>query len=388
MTMEVRKRYGTSLTQGLAVKAQVHLPGTVGRLVSQLRDIERVAPVFLEAGLVKRVPRPRTLDLRASGIATGALLRPALGGFLYGAAAVRVDVLVESNVLSTSGVDSVSELDDIDFENQSKRLQLVGIRQAYQLASKAIRDVPGLQLLFLDAPLLLDRSMVPPLDSAGDVGYIQAYRATAEAIRGFWSEHRDSLFPWKQDGPIVVGLASRRFGAIVQLAQNDLRTEAGRSQLLASDLVRLEALASLGANERAIQGVGESRFLHGILDAYCRTAIFKMKAHSPRMEPAEVADLGVLGFHFRAGQGGGVRLAQMVGDAPGWTGERVDRMCGQMMALTALPKSDASPIPVQLAQQELTALEPFLKYFRGQVGQELKTRSIEDAWLSDLSDEE
>ncbi|MCV5391747.1 hypothetical protein OFC62_44195, partial [Escherichia coli] len=61
-----------------------------------------------------------------------------MGGFIYASAAVRTDLLIDDNKVSTVGSDSVSELDDIDFEAQRKRLDLIEIRQAYQLVEKKL----------------------------------------------------------------------------------------------------------------------------------------------------------------------------------------------------------------------------------------------------------
>ena len=60
----------TSLVQTLAVQSQLNLPGTAGRLLKQIRDLETIAPRFVEAGLVQTVPRPASLDTRLSGIST------------------------------------------------------------------------------------------------------------------------------------------------------------------------------------------------------------------------------------------------------------------------------------------------------------------------------
>ena len=62
-----------------------------------------------------------------------------------------------------------------------------------------------------------------PSDRPGDEGYKATYAATLNAIQTFWSHHRERLFPWDPAGPVVVGLAAERFGAIVHSAQQDLR---------------------------------------------------------------------------------------------------------------------------------------------------------------------
>src|SRR5947207_2264877 len=127
----------TSLVQTLAVQSQLNLPGTAGRLLKQIRDLESVAPRFVEAGLVQTVARPPSLDTRLSGISTRFTTAKLAGGFLFVSAAVRMDLRFERNALATEGTDSTSLIDDIDFLDQSKRLQLIEVRQAYELADQA-----------------------------------------------------------------------------------------------------------------------------------------------------------------------------------------------------------------------------------------------------------
>lgn len=371
-----------SLAQTLAVQSQVHLPGTVGRLLKQIRDLERVAPLFVKAGLVRPVERPNPITTRASGIATQSSTARTLGGFLYGAAAARCDLLVEHNAVSTAGQDSACEIDDINYENQSKRLALAAMRQAYTLAGRAVDEERG-KFIFLDTPLLMDRGMVPPANCAGDVGYKAAYEATANAIEAFWTRRRERLFPWNPTGPVIVGLASERFGAIVQSAQQDLRLQEGRSELLPTEEIHPDGLAALVGLDDAILGVGERRFVHGILGSFTRTAAFRMNVHAPRMEPGSVVELGVVGLHFRAGQTTEPRLMQLVGGAPAWTRVAIDEVVGITMALTAVGGARSAPLPVQLAERELNALDHFLENYSRSVAGEIKRRDLESVWLSD-----
>ncbi|MBL9076019.1 MAG: hypothetical protein JNL08_00865 [Planctomycetes bacterium] len=372
-----------TLAQTLAVQSQIHLPGTVGRLLKQIRDLERVAPLFVKAGLVRAVERPNPIDTRASGIATHASTAKTIGGFLYGAAAARCDLLVEHNAVSTAGQDSACEIDDINYENQAMRLSLVAMRQAYELADRAVVEERS-RLIFLDTALVMDRSMVPSASRAGEPGYPAAYAATRETIESFWRRHRERLFPWNPSGPVIVGLASQRFGAIIQSAQQDLRLKDGRSQILPTETVNRDALAALDGVRDAILGVGERRFIHGILGSFTRTAAFRMSVQAPEMEPRNVADLGVVGLHFRAGQMTAPRLMQLVGDAPLWTTAAIDEVVGLTMALTAVGGAAATPLPVQLAERELGALGPFLEHYSRSVAGELKRRDIESIWLSDF----
>jgi hypothetical protein len=145
-----------------------------------------------------------------------------------------------------------------------------------------------------------------------------------------------------------------------------------------------EALAALDGVREAVLGVGERRFVQGILGSFTRTAAFRMNVQAPRMEPGAVVDLGVIGLHFRAGQTTEPRLMQLVGDAPAWTSEAINEVVGLTMALTAVGGGAATPLPVQLAEQELGALGPFLDHYSRSVGGELKRREIESIWLSDF----
>ena len=99
------------------------------------------------------VERPNPINTKASGIATRASTTKTIGGFLYGAAAARCDLLVEHNAISTAGQDSACEIDDINYENQSMRLSLCAMRQAYELADRAVLQERA-RLIFLDTPLI------------------------------------------------------------------------------------------------------------------------------------------------------------------------------------------------------------------------------------------
>ena len=59
-----------------------------------------------------------------------------LGGFIYASAAVRTDLLIDDNKVQHGGWRLGIRTDDIDFEAQRKRLDLIEIRQSYQLVEK------------------------------------------------------------------------------------------------------------------------------------------------------------------------------------------------------------------------------------------------------------
>lgn len=373
-----------SLSQTLAVQSQIHMAGTVGRLLKQIRDLEEVAPLFVKAGLVRSVDRPNPLSVRVAGIATRSATTKTIGGFLYAATGVRMDLQVQDNVLSTVSQDSVCEIDDINYEDQSKRLALIGLRQGYQLADAAMRAAIPYDLILLDSPLLLNRSMVPLREGATSAGHRAAYTACVETISRFWAEHREKLYPWDKNGPAILGLDSGRYGALVQVAQQDLRTREGRKHILETEEVDAQSAVALMGSEEAFIGIGERRFIHGILSGYTRTVAFRMDAQTPRMEPGDVADLGVLGLHFKAGQHTEPHLLQLIGSQH-WTPKSLDRILGQVMALMLVGGSRALPLPVYLAGIEQNGLPSFLDSYRLGIREELKRREVEEVWLSDTN---
>jgi hypothetical protein len=377
---------GRSLAQTLAIQSQVNLAGTVGRILKQIRDIERVAPFFSQAGLVRSVNRPNPLNLCVAGIATKATTTKTIGGFLYAAAAVRVDLAVDNNIISTVGQDSTCELDDINYENQSKRLQLIGVRQAYEMADRAMRSENFYDLILLDCPLVLDRSMVPLREAESYASYRSAFDSATTAISNFWSTHRQKLQPWNPNGTAVVGLASERYGAIVYIAQQDLRTVEGRKHILSSEGIDANLTRQIIGSEEAIAGIGERRFIYGILNSYTRTAAFRLNVQTPRMEPSDIISLGVLGYHFKAAQTNTPQLLQLIGDEPYWNQNNLDCICSQVMALTVTGSSQGTPLPIQLAEREQQALDNFLEYYSQSLQAEIRRREVENLWLSDLDD--
>jgi len=384
--MENSQDKSRSLVQSLAVQTQVHMAGTVGRMLKQIRDLEKAAPLFVEAGLVRSVDRPNPLTVNVAGISTKAVTRRVAGGFLYAAAGVRVDLSVTNNMVATRGEDSVCEIDDIDYEDQSKRYQLIAIRQAYELAGRAILSGEPFDLILCDCPLLLNRSMVAPEEGQRYAALRKTYQATVETISDFWREHREKLFPWNRKGPLFAGLASERFGAIIHVAQQDMRTEEGRRHVLHLEELKAGSLRQLAGVQAAISGVGERRFINGILGGFTRTSGFRMNTQTPRMEPSDIAAGGVIGMHYCAGPGTPPRLVQMIGDEPAWTAQDLDDLTGRLMALTVAGGKNAWPMPVQLAARELASLDGFIEHYRSGVHGEMKKRSIEDVWLSELDD--
>lgn len=373
-----------NLAQSLAIDSQLRLPGSAGRLLKQIRDIEQVAPLFRDAGLVKAVPKSTMVNLRVSGIATKSCLDRALGGFIYASAAVRTDLLIEENKVSTQGSDSVSELDDIDFEAQRKRLDLIEIRQAYQLAEKQLLSGEPCDLILLDTPLFLARDMAP-LDR--NVRHKQEYQNTLQAIEIFWQKHRAKLFPWNQKGVVLASILAERFSAIVSIAKQDLRSEKGRQQILLSDGFSEKLMMNLADLDESLAGVGDLRFINGVLGNYSRTIAFRLSEKENRIEPSIEVQQGLIGFHYRSARSGQIKMVQLAGDEPEWETTGLDLVAARLMVLDMQSKANAMPLPQLLGYQQLGVLPKFTKFYRQSLHGALKNNDIETRWLSGLDEE-
>lgn len=385
MGSRAKSEPNTRLVNRLAVVTQVHLPGTAGRLAQQIRDLEAAAPAFGEAGLVRKVRRPVPLNVHAAGIATDSPGRErVMGGFLYAAGAVRLDVIVDDNRVATGTQNATCEVDDIDHSDQSERLELIGIRQAYSLADAAMRDSENRELIILDTPLLLSRAMAAPKEDAAHAGHKVAYAGALEAIESFWSNHQARIFPWNENGPIVVSVGSGRYDAILRLAGRDLRATDDREFVLPGEDIRAEALDRVQRIGQAVLSIGQQRFLQGLLGPYTRTAAYRMDVQSPRMEPAMLAKAGVVGFHFKGAEGTLAKFAQVLGGPKAWSQAGIDRLAGLLMAMSAIGGREAEPLPLLLARRELKPLAGFLKSYAMQVRAHLRSRKLEAGWLEDL----
>jgi len=374
----------TKLAQTLAIESQIRMPGSAGRLLKQIRDIESVAPLFRDAGLVKAVERPSVMNLTVSGVCTKSAIIKALGGFLFGSAAVRTDMRIEQNQISSNGSDSVSELDDIDFEAQRKRLDLIEMRHAYILAERMLNlDCPS-QMILLDTPLFINRDMFPLKQHAK---HWSEYEKTKAAIEKFWNKYRTKLFPWDAHGPILASIVAERFSAIVSIARQDLRTIEGRKHLLQNDGFDAKRAEKLQGLDDKLAGIGDTRFINGILTGFTRTIGFRMTEKRSRMEPADAVDPGVIGFHYKGGRSSQIQMVQLAGDEPEWSAALLDNVAWKLMVLDMQNKSKGMPLPQLLGQQQLKILEEFIGYYKRGISDALKNNDIENIWKSDLDEE-
>ena len=237
----------------------------------------------------------------------------------------------------------------------------------------------------LDTPLFIAREMIP---LKRNVKHWQEYEKTRTAISTFWENYREQLFPWNPEGPVLVSILSQRFSAIVSIARQDLKTEEGRKHLLLTDGFDQAQANRLVDLERRLSGVGDYRFIKGILGAFTRTMAFRMTENRARMEPSESVEFGVVGFHFRGGRSSEIQMAQLAGEESDWNTDTLDAVAWKLMVLDMQGQRKSTPLPQMLGQQQLKMLEQFTTYYRQSLSKAMKENEVEETWLSGLFEEE
>ena len=176
------------------------------------------------------------------------------------------------------------------------------------------------------------------------------------------------------------------FSAIVSIAKQDLRTEQGRKQILASDGFSKELMQNLAGLDESLVGVGDLRFINGILGNYSRTVAFRLSEQENRIEPNIEAKQGLIGFHFRSARGGQIKMVQLAGDEPEWKSADLDLVASRLIVLDIQNKGNAMPLPQLLGYQQLGILPKFATFYRQGLHQALKNNDIEAGWLAGLDE--
>ncbi len=148
-----------------------------------------------------------------------------------------------------------------------------------------------------------------------------------------------------------------------------------------------EKAVQLTELDNKLAGVGDTRFINGILSAFTRTIAFRMTENRSRMEPAEAVLPGVTGFHYKGGRGSQIQMVHLAGEEPDWNSKTLDSVAWKLMVLDMQNRRKALPLPQLLGQEQLRLLEKFVVYYRQGISEALKKNDVEDTWLSGLDED-
>ena len=79
------------MSRALTAAMSLRLPGTAGKLANKMRYVDSKGPLFHDGGLIRNITQGKHEKVYAVGISSKSKSMPALGGLLYGAAALRHD---------------------------------------------------------------------------------------------------------------------------------------------------------------------------------------------------------------------------------------------------------------------------------------------------------
>ena len=138
--------------------------------------------------------------------------------------------------------------------------------------------------------------------------------------------------------------------------------------------------------EGRLSGIGDTRFINGILGNFTRTIAFRMTENRSRMEPASEVSQGVIGFHFRSARSSQIKMAQLGGEESDWNSALLDTVASRLMILDMQSQKKALPLPQLLSRQQLNILEKFSAYYQQGLNEALRGNDVESTWLSGLDE--
>jgi len=375
------------LSRALAAAMSLRLPGTVGKIANKMRYIDDKAPLFVKGGVIRNVEARRFERIHAAGVSSRSRSIPALGGVLYGAAALRHDIVVTGSEVTEGHQDSRVDINDMNFLDASERLAWKEYILVYRLLADVMDAESKPDIVFVDIPLLVPRAEQSLSLAEPDVQ--EEWRELIEVMEGFWQRYLPAIYPNDPDGPFLVSLQSKK--DLNAAVLNALREKGAEGTPEPIDLDAIELVQKEWAQLRR---VGIMRFLRGTLRAGHRTAAYYYEAlgrQMKRFEPRTVANHGLIGFHIQVGLRTPVWKMETVG-APGqWTTEKLDELASLTAFLTLHDNPSMKPLPLWYAEQLVRMpREVLLNYLRSTLGM-LRERAVDQAWLEgieSIADEE
>lgn len=374
------------LSRALAAAMSLRLPGTVGKIANKMRYIDAKAPQFIRGGIIRTVDAQRFERVHAVGISSKSRSMSALGGVLYGAAALRHDVIVSGNQVTEGFQDSRVDINDMNFLDASERLAWKEYILVYRLLTDLMEADARPDVIFVDIPLLVPRAEQSV--SLGEPEVAAEWDELLEVMEGFWQRYLPSVFPNDPKGPFLVSLQSRR--DLNAAVLNALREKGADGS---PEAISSEALDLVQNEWLQLRQVGVLRFLRGALRAGHRTAAYYYEAlgrQMKRFEPKTVANHGLIGFHIQVGIRTPIWKIETVGAAGQWDSASLDKLASMTAYLTLNDNPHMTPLPLWYAEQLVKMPREVLSnYLRSTLGM-LKDRAVDRAWLEgvDTMDEE
>lgn len=378
------KYKGTPIVQSMSAKIQLGLMNTAGKLSNKIRYIDKIAPRLVEGGVVRKCNKLSPFTIQATGISTAHRLVNSMGSILYGAAAVRQDIFIKEGSIYKTRQESIVDVDEIDYMDTNKRLKYYDIINTYTLLGELMEEENRPELIVLDIPLMLERGDVP-LENRYSA--INDFNKCKEVIEDFWLKYKADIYPFNTEGIKIVSVGRKKFGAVL------LAIAEGKGEYIL-DKIEDNVEDLLIENYDKIRKINIQMILKGILGPLRRTAAFQTDSINEvnRFEPVSLRELGIIGYHFKAGMRTEHILVETMGNIEDWSSEMIDQLTSQLISLMIYDQPKTLPLPLWYAKHGLEPLRKrpgLLEFYKRQVKQIIKNQNLETQWLEgeDLFDE-
>lgn len=374
----------TPIAQEMTAQLQLGLFGTVGKLARQLRSLDRIAPRLKEGGLVRRLEIDRDRQRTAIGISVAQRRIEAFGGLLYGAAALGHAMTTKGGDIAHTGQLSRMDVGDMSMLEAKKRLQWKSYGLVYDLLEELFEGGELPELLILDIPLVMGRSLYAQLLVGDETDHeLQAeLDALKDRANRFWDQWAARCYPFDLKGPKVVSLARGRFGSLLRLIHK-------KDAAITPDPLDAEVAGLISGEWAQILSVGIDRVLRGILAPEHRTAAFDREHHRLDKDafPTALRDRGSVAFHYLTGLRGQPVQVETLGSATEWAdgpgAAALDVLAADLVALTYFDHRRSVPLPLWYARQGLEPVKKkgLLEFYKREALRAMRQEQVDRAWL-------
>jgi hypothetical protein len=370
----------TELAKEITATMTLRLPGTTGKIANKMRYIDATAPKLIRGKVVRPIIQGQFEKVRATGIACISNHLPAFGGILYGAAALRHDVTVLGNNVVDTYQDSRIDINDINYLQTRQRLIWKEYSLVYELLTELFSESNLPHLILTDTPLLIARGEQGSNLEEDDIK--QEWNILMTVMTKFWEENIKRIYPENPNGPMLVSVSRRHFGAVlnaIRLSTSDASPET----------IDLETLALINQEWDRLREAGIMRVMNGMLSPGKRTAAYYYDALGPevlRAQPKIISKYGLIGLHARVGIKTPVWQLETLGNRESgrWTTEEIDRMVSMIAYLTLYDNPKTLPLPLWYAKKLVRMPRSILVNYMRETLRLLRDRTVDSAWLDGI----
>jgi len=286
----------TSVAEEIAAEIQVAAAEEVERL-KQVGESAKALEQQLRDGNVLRSVSSDETEHVVSAVSTAKASRPAFSGLLFGVVAVRIDMTVEGSKIKDVNRDTRSRIELCDFGDSTRRIRWEARGLATELIDATLDREPEPNIVVYDNSLTITRQDLLTYD---DSPATDDWEDLLESLDEFWSSTYETLYPWNDDGPLIVGLSKMRANLLFTALRNVGRADGEGPEAFLSDITP-EVAKAVDSQREQIKEVGPNRIIHMALNGRERTLAYPFEQSSldRRWLPSELQSLGVQGMFYR-----------------------------------------------------------------------------------------